>query len=411
MSLAAQVSAGFTAVGNEINTLRHPLTTRTLGYSNGGIGGQNTSYATGASTQITLTNASFRLPFRMPTTLQWRLKLRNYDSLASATKTALTLDGIAMGTMTAQATGAVAQTGTFASATTIATGGATIPGDGTFYATPWITTPATQFQQGQDQMISVGFHAPSALAMQTGIGQCWYWSDSASALNSSIAGSAATNAASWIPLDWVLEYQVSNRRRAFLIVGDSISEGTTGPAYALSGSATAAAATALWRGQWDRWGARRGIMVQKLCLYASPASTWANANYTGWTRQTTTGPYDGAVLALGANDIKGGQTFAQLQASYISCLTNLRNIVGPGVPLYGVNVMAESMTGTAETYRLQFNNWLSSIPAPLTDVIDVESEMRSTATNVLDTQLTCDTVHPSYEGQAKLADIFLAAIP
>jgi hypothetical protein len=392
VSLVSQVSAGFSAVANEINTLQHPLTARTLGYSNGGIGGQNTSYVTGASTQITLTNASTRNPIRLPcTTSQWRLKLRNYDSLLSTTKTALTLDGVAMGTMAAPATGASAQTGSFDSggAVTIVNTSATIPGDGSFYISPWVTAPGNQFQQGKDHIVSVGFHAGSSLTVQTGIGQCWFWGDNASASNASIAGSAATNPASWIPLDWVIEYQVTSRQRAFLVVGDSISEGTTGPAYAISGSATNAAPTALWRGQWDRWAARRGYIVQKLCLYASPASTWANPSYTGWSRQTTVGPYDGAVLALGANDIKGGRTFTQLQADYTSCITNLRNIVGNSVPLYGLTVMAESMTGT----------------------IDVESEMRDSATNALDAALTCDSIHPSYQGQVRLADVFAASIP
>lgn len=413
MSLVSQISSGFGAVASEINSMQHPLTSRRLSYSNGGIGGQNTSYVSGASTQITLTNAGARIPIRLPcTTTGWRLKLRNYDSLLSAAKTPLTLDGIVMGAMASATNGAVAQTGSFAgnTATTIVNTSAAIPGDGTYYTPQWVTGP--QFQAGKDYLLGIAFHAPSSLAMQTGIGQCWYWSDNTSAINPSIGGSAATNSSSWIPIDWVLEYQVTSRQRAFLIIGDSISEGTTGPAYALTGSATNAAPTPLWHRFWDRWGARRNIIVQTNALYASPASTWANPNYTGWTRQDPSGgAFDGAVIALGANDIKGGQTVSQLQTNYVSCINNLRAIVGTTVPIYAVNVQAESMTSTAESYRLQFNNWLAELPAGITDVIDFESEMRDYYTNVLDTQLTCDTVHPSYQGQAKLTDILLAAIP
>lgn len=153
-------------------------------------------------------------------------------------------------------------------------------------------------------------------------------------------------------------------------------------------------------------------MVQVNALYASAASAWASPTYTGWLRQATgSGLYDGAALALGANDIKGGQTLSQLQASYTACITNLRAIVGNTVPLYAVTVMAESMTGSTETVRLQFNSWLTSLPAGITEVIDFDSAMRSSATNALDTALTCDTIHPSYQGQAKLTDVLLAAIP
>lgn len=415
MTYTDQISAGFTAVANTINTLQRPLTTRTLSYSNGGIGGQNASFVTGASTQITLTNASTRTGIRLPcTTTSWRLKLRNYDSLASASKTALTLNGIAMGGMAAAATGSITQTGSFDSngATTIVSGSATIPGDGTFYISPWVTSPSLQFQQGRDHLIATAFQAPGSLTVQTGIGQCWYWADNTSALNASTAGSAATNTASWIPLDWVLEYTVANRQRAFLIVGDSISEGTTGPAYAIANTATNAAPTPLWRGQWDQWAARRNVMVQKHCLYASMASAWANPSYTGWGRQAAAGGlYDGAGLALGANDIKGGHSFSQLQADYISCITNIRNIIGPTAPLYALTVMAESMSGTAESNRLQFNGWLSSLPAGVTAVVDVESELRDSATNALDAELTCDSIHPSYQGQVRLTDALLASIP
>lgn len=388
---------------------------QTLSYSNGGIGGQNYYYNTYTSTAITLTNASVRIPVRLQcTTGQWRLKLRDYDSLLSAAKTPLTADGVSWGNMAAASTGATAQTGSYDStgATAIVTTSAPIPGDGSFYVSPWVTASANQFQQGKDHLVGVAFHAPSMLSMQTGIGQCWYWGDNTSALSASVAGSAASNPASWIPIDWVIEYQPATTGEAWLIVGDSISEGTTGPAYALAGTITNAAPTALWRGQWEQWAARRGVMVQRNCLYASPASTWANPSYTGWTRQDCTqGQFAGAVLALGANDIKGGRTFSQLQADYTSCLTNLRNLVGTTVPVYGLTVMAESMSGTQETYRMQFNNWLTQGVTGLTGVVDVESEMRSVQSNALDSQLTCDSIHPSYQGQAKLTEILLAAIP
>lgn len=389
--------------------------TRQLCYSNGGTGGQNVSYGTSTSTQITLSAASLRLPIRLlGNTDWWQLNLRVYDSLLGVTKTGVTGQAIMMGAHAPAATGALAQTGSFTggAATSVVASPFTIPGDGTFYSCPTVTDPGSQFTDGQDFLVAVAFNPATATTMQTGIGSCWRWADTTSAVNPALAGSTAASTASWIPIDWVLQYQVTNSKNAFLVVGDSISEGTVGPAYAISGSMTNAAPTPLWHGQWERWAARRGdMMVQKHALYASTAQAWANPAYTGWSRQYTGGgAFTGAALALGANDIKGGRTFTQLQADYINCIINIRNIIGPSAPLYALTVMAESMTSPAEGYRIAFNNWLSQLPYGITEVIDVESGMRSIQTSALDSQSTCDSVHPSHQGQRHLADLLFAAI-
>jgi hypothetical protein len=387
--------------------------TRQLCYSNGGQGGQNVYYGTSTTTQITLTNASLRIPIRLPASTDWwQLNLRVYDALAGVAKTPVTGQGIMMGAHAPAGSGAVAQTGSFTGgvATSVVSSPFTIPGDGTFYSSPQVTT--TQFQDGQDFLIAVAFNAAASTTMQTGIGSCWRWADTTSAVNPAIAGSTAASTASWIPIDWVLQYQTTNAKDAFLVVGDSISEGTVGPAYALTGSMTNAAPTPLWHGQWERWAARRGdMMVQRHCLYASSAQEWSNPAYNGWGRQYTGGgAFTGAALALGANDIKGGRTLAQLQADYINCLINLRAIVGGAVPVYALTVMPESMSNPNEGVRLAFNNWLGQLPAGITDVIDVESEMRSTQSSALDSQLTCDSIHPSHAGQRKLTDVLMGAI-
>lgn len=420
MSLVSQVSAGFADIAAEINTLQYPLTSRTLSYSNGGIGAMNyilqsNAQAGTVSQQVTVnTGCSFRIPIRLPaTTTQWRLKLRNYDSAASATKTAVTLDKIIIGVAAAPSVGTTAQTGSFtgSTATTVTSTSATIPGDGTFYYSPWVETAGDQFQAGQDHLIGVAFHTSSSLAVQVGIGQCWRWANNTSAVDPTVAGSAAASTASWLPLDWVVEYQVSNRKRAFLIAGDSIPEGTTGVPAGL------ASPTPLWHGFWDQWAVRRGdMMVQKHCLYGSLTQTWANPSYTGWTRQgTSLGLYDGAVISLGINDACFGTTLANLQSYYTSVITNVRNIVGTSAPIYAVNLMAGNLpvnySSAGETVRTGFNSWLAQLPYGITAMVDVDSEMRSTSATALDSVLQCgDGIHPSHAGQDKIARVLSSAI-
>lgn len=390
---------------------------RTLSYSNGGQGGIDvlleSNGTAGPSTLITVnTTCSLRIPIRLAAdTTQWRLKLRNYNSLTSTAQVSVTMDKIVKGVMAAPVSG-VAQTGTFAgsTATTIDTA-QTIPGDGSYYTSPWVTAPADQFADGQDHLIGIGFHTSASTSMLVGIGQCWRWTTTAGT-DPTVAGSAAATVASYIPIDWVLEYQTTNSKHAYLIVGDSISEGTAGA------PGTLASPTPLWHGFWDQWARRRGdMMVQKHALYASLTQTWASPTYTGWTRQSTTGGlYDGAVIALGANDIPSGRTLAQLQADYASVIANVQAIVQPGAPIYAVNVLPENLPSiwgsTYETVRLNFNNWLAQLPAGIAAMVNAEVVMRTSSASAIDSALqTGDNVHPSYAGQAHLTDLLLAAIP
>lgn len=411
----------------------YPLLTRTLSSSNGGQGGQQSTFGTGtASTIASVTNCSIRIPFRLPEdTTQWRVKLRNYNASVNGTaaQTAATLDKIVVGQATAQTVGTPGPTGNFlgGAGTTVATSG-TIPGDGTQYVSPWITASGDQVAEQTDWLLAIAFHFASAQTMQTGIGRCWRWADTTSAVNPATASSGATSTASWIPIDFVVEYQTTTRKKALLVVGTSISEGTQGPAYALGTNATVyqdAAPVPVYDRFWDQWAQRRGdIIPQVHALYGGFAYTWASSSYSGWTRQDTSGgQFDMAVLELGANDVAAGRTLAQIQADLISCLTNLRAIVGTSVPIYAMNIYPyRGITAASEAIRKQVNSWLSQRPCGIQGIIDIDSEMRvlysSTVTTNLnqvvspiDQQLTCDGVHPSYEGTSKLVDVLMAAIP
>jgi len=419
-------TSGTIAAGDDPRFSGTTPVTRTLSWSNGGQGGQQALLVAGTATTLSLTNCSIRIPFRLPAnTTQWRVKLRNYESKTPASQTAMTLDKLIVGQATTQTVGTVGPTGNFlgSAATTVATSG-TIPGDGTYYTSPWITATGDQVIDNTDWLLGIAFHFASATTTHTGIGSCWRWADTTSAVNPATASSGAASTASWIPIDWVIEYQVTNRKKAFMVIGDSIPEGTQGPGYALSsttGARADATPTALHTRFLDRWAARRGdVMVQSHCLYGSFAQAWASSSYNGWTRQATgSASFDAAIIAIGCNDIANSRTLAQIQADWTSCLTNLRAIVGTSVPIYAINYAPYyGYSTTMETIRKQFNSWLSQLPCGISGVIDVDSEVRvllatggtTTATSI-DIQLTCDQVHPSYQGVTRMVDILTACIP
>lgn len=397
----------------------YPLTTRTLSYSNGG---QNSSLSSYLSVTRTVTGTSFgiRVPIRLPAdTTSYTIKLRNYNTFsAAAGATALTLDGIVMGAMAAPSVGSATQSGNFngSTATTLVSTSATIPADGTYYTSPSITASGAQFTDGGDYLLGIAFHAAASTTLLAGIGQCWYWSNNTSAIAPATAASTATSSSQYIPLDVVIEYQTTNRKRAFMVVGDSIPEGTVGAAYGIN-STTNIVPTPLWRGYVEQWARKRGVMTQRHCLFGSTAQTWSSSSYTGWTRQSTgSAAFDGAILALGINDLAGGTTFANLQTYYASVITNIRSIIGTSAPIYSVNITPEAFGTTPEGYRRQFNDWLHQLPYGIAGCVDVESQLRPLAlstsgVNGLDYFLMSDGVHPSYQGVSKLTDALMAAIP
>lgn len=401
------------------NLAYRPSVSRTLSFSNGG---QNSSLSTYLSVTRTVTGTSFgfRLPVRLPAdTTSWTVKLRNYNTFsAAAGATALTLDGIVWGPMAAPSVGDITQSGNFSgsTATTIASSG-TIPADGTYYTSSSVTASGSQFTDGGDFLLGIAFHAAASTTLLAGIGQCWYWSNNTSAIAPATAASTATSAVQYIPLDVVIEYQTTNRKKAFLVVGDSIPEGTTGAAYGLNSTSNIVAAP-LHRGYVEQWARKRGdMMVQRHCLFGSTAQTWSSSSYTGWTRQSTgSAAFDGAILTLGINDLAGGTTFANLKTYYASCITNIRSIIGTTAPIYATNITPEAFGTTPEGYRRQFNDWLHQLPFGLAGVVDIESAVRPLAlstsgVNGMDYYLMSDGVHPSYQGVSKLTDALMAGIP
>lgn len=398
-----------------------PLVTRTLSHSNGGQGSGLSSYLSVTRT-ITSTNFGIRVPFRLPAdATSVKVKIRNYNSYSSANGAAsLTIDAASWGLATTPSTGGLL-TGNFAGGTanTISgAAGATIPNTTSYWDSGVISgmTPT----DGADYLLAVSFHAASSTTLLVGIGQCWYWSNNTSATTAATASSTATSTASFVPLDIVIEYTTTNRKYAGIVFGDSLAEGAQGIAYYQNSSTNNLQPTPLHLGFMEQWAARRNVMLQRHALFASTAQMWASSGYTGYSRMSTTGPWDIAFIELGANDIAGGRTWAQLQPDYQSCIDNIRAIIGSTTPLYAINVMPEAFatgTNSKESYRYSINAWLAQKPQGLTGCIDADSAVRgwltsggSVATNAMDYALSCDGIHPSYQGSVTLADA-MAAVP
>ncbi|MGW5520019.1 SGNH/GDSL hydrolase family protein [Nocardia africana] len=387
-----------------------PLITRTLSHSHGGCGAIASPLSVG-------TSASIRIPVMLPVgTDQWRIKLRIYDTKTPATKTAVTGTKIIHGDATVTTSGAAAETGTYSgsTATTIVGSSFTIPGDGSWYTSPWVTAAGDQFDAGKMHLVGVSWTQTAATNVVS-IGRCWYWSN-ANGVDPTVAGSAATVTAQFPPIDYVIEYQCTSSRKAFLCIGDSIMEGTQASAPATTRSAVGP--TSLWRRYTDQWTLMPGVnaLVQNHALYNTNTGDWVNTSYGPWTRQDTSlGQFDGAIVGLGSNDAAGFSTaLATYQSNMATILANVQSIIGAGKPIYIMNVTPRNLTANSsqENARLSYNDWWAALPTSITGVVDADRLFRGTSAPNIDAALSSsDNCHPSYQGSGVLAAALQARIP
>lgn len=376
--------------------------TRILSYSNGGSGGISTL---GGSAQT-----SFRIPIRLPVaSTRWRIKLRSYESYGSVSNPVLTGKKIIHGDHAVATAAPAMETGNFVgnTATTIVGADFTIPGDGSWYTSPWVTAAADQFDANMDHLIGIAWQAASTFQQKLGVGRVWFWNNLTSAVDPTVAGSTAGAPDGWVPIEYVIEYESTSTRSAWLCIGDSITEGTTGPRGA------AIAPASLYRGYVSQWAASAKALVQNHSLYGRNASEVTNLSHTYWTRQNTAGiDWDGALIALGTNDLLSNHTITTMQTNLTIVINNVRSIIGAGKPIYMVNLLPMGMTGQMETNRIEINKWLACLPAGISGVMDADMAIRTAPGAAADPSLICsDKIHPSWQGHSVLANALRATLP
>lgn len=374
-------------------------TSRIMTYGNGGMG------QTVAADLAAATQHGIRIPVKLfAPTLRWRLKLRNYN-MTNAARNPLTCKGVILGTHASDGnfTGSTAQT--------LVPGDFTIPGNGNFWYSPWITDPALQLQEGVEYLIGLGYTLTSQ-AMHTTIGQCWRWTTAAAALDPATTGGTVPVG---IPLDFQIEYEVATDTHdsAWLVLADSIQEGVTGP----PGTSTSnVVPQPIHTAPPQRWAQAQNILVQNISMAGMTASVYAQTTSFPefWSRQDMVQSHiDGILISLGSNDASSSRTLAQFQADMTTIVQKVRSIVGYEAPLYLGTVMPRNALTTAQNnLRIAYNDWIKTLPLGAAGFVDFDQVMKSggTSTTALQPAYTNDNIHPSYEGQQVLADK-MASIP
>jgi len=115
---------------------------------------------------------------------------------------------------------------------------------------------------------------------------------------------------------------------------------------------------------------------------------------------------DIALTNYGANDIASATVFADVQAQYLKWWTTLAN---SGMRVVQATVFPRSSFGAPqEAIRIQLNDWIRTLPAPLWKYVDV-ADVVETARNsgVWKSNLQTDGTHPTATGETTIA----AALP
>ncbi|MBF6326609.1 SGNH/GDSL hydrolase family protein [Nocardia cyriacigeorgica] len=402
MTLDSNISALAVRVAEELNGKASlaPQRSLTLPHTNGGLGGTVTASLASA------TAGSARFVVKLPSTVtRWRFKIRHLDINQTA-KTAGTLKKLVVGKHDRATTGAALETGSFVggAATTIVATDQTIPGDGTWYTSPWVSAAGDVFEKDTEFLVAFGYTFAASTVVQTGAGRAWHWTNSTSATDPTVSGAGATSR--FIPFDWIVEYDVTTRNKVTLVIGDSISETTTG-------SNSAIEPTSLWMGPFPLWAARTGRQIVNLSLAGIALEHFTLAGAIGdylWDRQgnLATMGIDEVIISAGSNDITTGRTLAQIQG-YIDSIRTRLATYGITAPIYMATILARGTTGN--TVRLSYNEWISARPTFCTDVIDFDGATRGiTATSLVD-QYTPDNIHPSRLGCVAMADKLCDVLP
>ncbi|WP_238846976.1 SGNH/GDSL hydrolase family protein [Nocardia arthritidis] len=376
--------------------------TRIIPYCNGGMD------QTVAPNITVSTQAGFRTSVKLPvSSTRWRVKMRNYG-MTGASKTALTGKGIKIGEAARVTAGSAttSRTGAFVgkTATTIVGTNFPIPGDGTWYTTPWITDTANQLVAGKEYLLAIGYTVPSSTSIQTTIGECFYWANATSALDPTVV--TGSSVAAGIPLDMVIEYECNTSRNAWLFIGDSIAEGVMG-SRGTSGSSIVP--QPIWRCYPQQWAARNNALVCNMSMAGMTTGQYLQFREFFSRMDLASAKLDGAIIATGSNDFNSDRSLADYQADISRLVAQIRTVIGNDKPIYYCTTIPRSATGNAA--RIAANEWLASLPYGAAGCVDMDYGMRTAVddTNIA-ADLTCDTIHPSFKGSEVMAALLAGVI-
>jgi lysophospholipase L1-like esterase len=358
-----------------------------------------------ADAQQTFLNLDYlqRIWFQIPvTSTQWRLRICNQNARDSTIYTTpMTVTGVAIGSPLFSGTGR--WTGVATATMTQVYTSQTVPTDGTDLVTAWTTNPAQQITARTPFMLSVGIQSGA-----TGTG---FVSTDAQAMAGGGGTGQLTSAAgtaSWGISPWCLDIRIEYDYQAqpFNLVGFYIGDsGVSG--FSPDDQSTTPQAGMLPH---ENYPGVIGLNNSHTIINAANGTTgttqWLSGSSQPYTRipSTSTTVPDYAWIGLGSNDCFSSVSLATYQTNMAAIVSILR---GMGIKrIFTCTVAPRAFTGTQETLRLSYNDFLRAVPLGIEAVHDFDKIMRSPSdSTVIDPDLvSSDGFHPNRGGAQRMGN-------
>lgn len=216
-----------------------------------------------------------------------------------------------------------------------------------------------------------------------------------------VAGAGSTYRAT--PIDFQIEYKVTSRKKAFLWLDDSISEGATG--VVSTSYPTTCRPCSIQDSYPALWARASGFLLQNIAQSNLYARDWAVTSADRWNRtDLAAGKFDGAFIAAGSNDYANNRSLAQYQADVATIISKIKDTIGADKPIYLVDIMPRTDASIRESLRTQYNNWLHPASRNRRYRPGFRRLCRYPRRKYRYLAMTCDGAHPSFAGILALAD-------
>lgn len=335
--------------------------------------------ATGSGDDSTASGA-IRFPLHYGATItRWRVHVRNHNYASGVSYTSGgTVSGMWFGK---------GWDGAFTSTPTQVAYPLTIPSSGADAVTPWINTP---IEAGAQQMLSIGWTAPTSSPKVLTPGGGWRSSSSGSA--SAQSGSGYT-VSGWFPFDWWIEAETAATTPTVAGYGDSITAGT----------GTDLTVETSWLSQYAR---TIGALPVHYAYPGSGMVLWQNAADPKWTRWADFPPADAVIHFMGQNDLGTATTAAIMRDRFETTMPMVKARISPNVYVATITPSA-GKTAAQNTVRREHATYLRTLPLGVRDVFDFAAAVSNDDTTLRDEYrggtAGTDELHPNTAGAAAMA--------
>lgn len=317
-------------------------------------------------------------------TKSFRVWFHNYDERSNtAYPGQCDISGVWIGKGAIDADGNL--TGQFASAPVQISGAITGPTDGSAFSTAMVFPGTFTVAPNTEYIISYGI-TTGAGTQHRSQGHCWQTASTANAGQTTTSATATPGKLS--ALDTWVEVNTTSPRVA--MVGDSH-------------TAAGAADLAVYDSPINKYALGNGIVPVNAGAGGSTFAEWSTLSDRRWQRYFSNGAgADAWILALGQNDIyNSGLDLATVQANFKTVAALGKQVFGPN--MYLVTVKPRNIAGqeAQNAIRIQFNDWLRTLPCRAVNVFDVAKAVTDATGDALDARyVVVDNTHANTAGTA-----------